>query len=85
MTHEEAVKILNQTFRNIVTDVHYSANDIDKALSMAIEALSTPELPSELEEAAKTYSEQVSNGHHFRDLECGFIAGAEWMKEQEKI
>lgn len=34
----------------------------------------------ELEEAAEAYSRQVSRGHNYRDLTCGFIAGAEWMK-----
>lgn len=41
------------------------------------------EKPSEgLEEAAKEYSESVSDGHNYRDLTCGFIAGAEWMESQ---
>lgn len=37
---------------------------------------------SDLEEAANEYSERVSDGHNYRDLTCGFIAGAEWRKEQ---
>jgi hypothetical protein len=36
-----------------------------------------------LEEAAEEYSKKVSDGHNFRDLRCGFIAGAEWQKEQD--
>ena len=34
---------------------------------------------SDLEQAAKEYSERVSGGH-YRDLTCAFIAGAEWAK-----
>lgn len=37
----------------------------------------------DLEEAAEAYSRQVSRGHNYRDLTCGFIAGAKWQKEQE--
>ena len=35
-----------------------------------------------LEEAAEEYSKRVSDGHNFRDLTCGFKAGAEWQKQQ---
>lgn len=34
----------------------------------------------DLEEAARAYSEEVTDGHNYRDLTCGFIAGAEWQK-----
>lgn len=37
----------------------------------------------DLEKAAKEYSRNVSDGHNYRDLTCGFIAGAEWMKEKD--
>ena len=44
-----------------------------------------PEQPVEgLEEAAVAYSKQVSDGHNFRDLRIGFIAGAEWGISQGK-
>lgn len=33
----------------------------------------------DLEEAARAYSEEVTDGHNYRDLTCGFIAGAEWQ------
>lgn len=35
-----------------------------------------------LEEAAEEYSKRVSDGHNYRDLTCGFIAGAEWQASQ---
>ena len=36
----------------------------------------------DLGEAAKEYSKKVSDGHNYRDLRVGFIAGAEWQAEQ---
>lgn len=39
-------------------------------------------LPANLDEAAETYSKEVSNGHSYRDLICGFKAGAEWMEKE---
>lgn len=44
---------------------------------------STKKISEDLEEAAEAYSRQVSRGHNYRDLTCGFIAGAKWQKEQE--
>lgn len=41
-----------------------------------------PSLPDNLDEAAETYSKEVSNGHSYRDLICGFKAGAEWMEKE---
>ena len=41
-----------------------------------------PPLPANLDEAAETYSKEVSNGHSYRDLICGFKAGAEWMEKE---
>lgn len=43
---------------------------------------STKMISEDLKEAAKEYSKRVSDGHNYRDLTCGFIAGAEWQKEQ---
>lgn len=43
-----------------------------------------PSLPDNLDEAAETYSKEVSNGHSYRDLICGFKAGAKWMAKQEE-
>lgn len=41
-----------------------------------------PPLPANLDEATETYSKEVSNGHSYRDLICGFKAGAKWQKSQ---
>ena len=41
-----------------------------------------PFLPSNLDEAAKEYSQRATDGHNYRDLTCGFKAGAEWMAKQ---
>lgn len=37
-------------------------------------------LLGDMDEAAVAYSKQVSDGHNYRDLRVGFIAGAKWMK-----
>lgn len=39
-------------------------------------------LDKSLDEAAEEYSKRVSDGHNYRDLTCGFIAGAKWMAGQ---
>ena len=36
----------------------------------------------DLEEAAVEYSKKVSDGQNYRDLRVGFIAGANWGREQ---
>ena len=36
----------------------------------------------DLGEAEKEYSKKVSDGHNYRDLRVGFIAGAEWQAKQ---
>ena len=42
-----------------------------------------------LEEKAKEYSEKVSNGKHYRDLEIGFLAGYnaanEWISVEDEL
>lgn len=43
---------------------------------------STKMIDKSLEEAAEEYSKRVSDGHNYRDVICGFIAGAEWQKQQ---
>lgn len=53
----------------------------DKLLAF-IDSLPEEKPSEDLEEAAKEYSERVSGGHHYRDLTCGFIAGAEWDRQQ---
>ena len=44
-----------------------------------------PSLPSNIDEAAEEYSQMVTDGHNYRDIICGFIAGAEWMAGQGVI
>lgn len=41
-------------------------------------------VPNDLEEAAVEYSKEVSDGHNYRDLRVGFIAGAKWQKKQDE-
>ena len=40
-------------------------------------------VPADLEEAGVEYSKKVSDGHNYRDLRVGFIAGAKWQKEHD--
>mgnify|MGYP003613013565 CR=1 FL=1 len=37
-----------------------------------------------IEKAAKEFSKSRSDGKHFRDLECGFLAGAKALDEMRK-
>lgn len=48
-----------------------------------INSLQQEQLEGGLEEAAEEYSKRVSDGHNYRDLTCGFIAGAEWQEKQD--
>ena len=52
-------------------------NEIEYNRQMAEESV-----PNDLGEAAKEYSKKVSDGHNYRDLRVGFIAGAKWQAEQ---
>lgn len=51
-----------------------------KLVGQYVEPKEEKKLPEGVEEAAEEYSRQVSRGHNYRDLTCGFIAGAEWQK-----
>lgn len=96
MTREEAIKIIEYTFLN--ADGHLKPLDFDygggkgivEALKMAIEALSQPSLPSNLDEAAEKYAIQGHESHtntnyintYIEGKRIGFIAGAEWREQQ---
>ncbi len=96
MTKEEAIGILEQTFIN--TDGHIkpsnpakrTALNIHQALTIAIDTLSQPSLPSNLDEAAKeiAYSvcRQLPNGEEKDNIVYYAIlaakSGAKWMAEQ---
>lgn len=53
--------------------------DVDKFMD---EVRGREPVSEDLEEAARAYSEEVADGHNYRDLTCGFIAGAEWQKRK---
>lgn len=80
MTQEELIKHLHEALNSV--DITFPYRYV---LVEAIEALSQPSLPEGLEEAAVAYSKQVSDGHNYRDLTCGFIAGAEWQEKQTPL
>lgn len=42
------------------------------------------EIPKDLEEAVVCFSKNASDGHNYRDLRVGFIAGAKWQAEQDQ-
>jgi hypothetical protein len=83
MTKEEAIKILVQ--------IRQWTDYPKEALTMAIEALSQPSLPSNLDEAAEeesqhAYGEPTAQGFAKRSFfKRGFKAGAEWMAGQGVI
>ena len=55
------------------------------AMQVAIDALSAPEPPSELKEAAEKYVEGIIPlGHGKGDVYGAFIAGAKWQVEQTR-
>ncbi len=78
MTQEEALKIIEYTFLN--ADGHLKPLDFDygggkgivEALKIAIEALSQPSLPSNLNEAAEKYSNIPHNFGEFVEIEYEF-------------
>ena len=53
-----------------------------RALSFFLIVKSDESVPNDLEEAAIEYSKKVSDGHNYRDLRVGFIAGYNLCKEQ---
>ena len=44
-----------------------------------------PEPSEDLVEVAIEYSKKVSDGHNYRDLRVGFIAGAEWQADHTPL
>lgn len=58
--------------------------DLDKERLQLEATVNIGKIDKNLEEAAEEYSKKVSDGHNYRDLTCGFIAGAEWYKEQSE-
>ena len=93
MTKEEAIKIIEYTFLN--ADGHLKPLDFDygggkgivEALRMAIEALSQPSLPSNLDETAKEYCKDEMNdddklNFYRQHMTKIFKVGAESMNNQ---
>lgn len=76
MTKEEIIAILRGMTKH--------NEDEDAAIFAAIQALSKPELPAVLDEAADAYSENIlANGEDMFDaIADGFRAGAGWMALQ---
>ena len=79
MTREEAIKVLEQ--------IRQWTDYPKEALTMAIEALSKPERPSNLDEAAKKYRDfreecGIKDQVMLNEIEEAHYAGAEWMAKQ---
>lgn len=74
MTKEEAIKVLDQ--------VRQWTDYPKEAFTMAIEALSKPSLPSNLDEAANKFAVLYDQGTCDGIAQECFKAGAEWMAEQ---
>lgn len=81
MTKEEARLTLQQNFG--LLSFEYPGR-ITEALKIALEALSDPPLPSNLEEAADYYASKswVYGGVFHEAAKNTFKAGAEWMASQ---
>ena len=82
MTQEEAIKYLQQIYPN---GGHcWLDSQRIEAIEMAIMALSNPSLPSNIDEAAEKYSENIlANNEDLQDaIEDAFKDGAEWMAGQ---
>lgn len=85
MTQEEAIKYLRQIYPN---GGHcWLDSQRIEAIEMAIAALSKPSLPSNIDEAAEKYSENIlANNEDLQDaIEDAFKAGAEWYDNQMKM
>lgn len=82
MTKEEAIKVLNQ--------VRQYTDYPKEAFTMAIDALSQPYLPSNLDEAAEEIATDIAPTPHrdidfdkcFEKIKDGIKAGAEWLAGQ---
>lgn len=78
MTKEEAIENIKLIrFNAAITN----AKSFKDALDMAIEALSRPSLPSDLDEAAEEYAGVTDAFYHQIEIDA-FKAGAEWMAGQ---
>ena len=76
MTNEEAIKVLEQ--------IRQWTDYPKEALTMAIEALSKPELPTNLDEAAEDFTKR--QGIELAPFARKFFkAGAKWMVEQLNV
>lgn len=74
MTQEEAIKVLEQ--------LRQWTDYPKEALTMAIEALSKPSLPSNLDEAAEEYSLDVKAKPYGNIVKEAFKDGATWRDSQ---
>lgn len=82
MTKEEAIENIKLIrFNAAITN----ANSFKEALDIAIEALSQPSLPSNLDEAAEEYALDVKAKPYGNLVKDAFKAGAEWMNKQMKM
>ena len=63
----------------VVINGHKVAYDKDK------DAITMEEIPNDLEEAAVEYSKKVSDGHNYRDLRVGFIAGYKYHTDRTPL
>ena len=66
MTKEEAKEILISTLRDINSDdniFEYTTEQFSEAMLIAIESLSNPSLPSNLDEAAKEFEDKAMNDY----------------------
>ena len=86
MTKEECVALLDRYAEYDGMGIPNLAG-CREAMLKAVELLSQPSLPSDLDEAAEKYSENIlANNEDLQDaIEDAFKAGAEWMAGQEWI
>lgn len=90
MTDIEKIRQEIERLKKILEESTYYLDNSQQALgySFALDDFkefidSLPEKPDKsLKVTAEEYSKKVSDGHNYRDLTCGFIAGTEWQKEQ---
>lgn len=86
----EKIRQKIEQLRKLIDDHNYYLDNSEQALGYSaalddiekfLDTLSEEPCKS-LEEAAEEHSKRVSDGHNYRDLTCGFIAGAEWQKQK---
>ena len=83
----DEVELISEEKPSKGLDVTDFCKPIDPGIAQCIadhwwEMLGDKESDKSQEEAAITYSKQVSDGHNYRDLRDGFIAGDKWGAEQ---